>query len=213
MPPKVWLLTGTSSGLGLGRCMTEHVLKRGDIAVATLRRRQQAYRREAASDILDGGYTSPPTLGVFHASKFALEGLSESLAAEVDPEWDIKVSVSFSPSCRTPMHFDAQITVIEVGGFGTDAVGRIVIMPHHPAYMKPSSIVAATRSYIDNFGEEQMRQLGNPIKAAAIMFRLAAYPDPPLHFPLGKDSVATTRRKIALLAEETDKFESWSKGI
>ncbi|KAL4251234.1 short-chain dehydrogenases/reductases (SDR) family protein [Abortiporus biennis] len=34
--PRVWLITGASSGFGL--CMTRHVLSKGDIAIATLRR-------------------------------------------------------------------------------------------------------------------------------------------------------------------------------
>ncbi|KDQ50847.1 hypothetical protein JAAARDRAFT_62885 [Jaapia argillacea MUCL 33604] len=38
MPPKVWFITGVSSGLG--RALTEHVLKEGEIAVATLRNPQ-----------------------------------------------------------------------------------------------------------------------------------------------------------------------------
>ncbi|KAG9314926.1 hypothetical protein JVU11DRAFT_4034 [Chiua virens] len=46
--PRVWLITGASSGLG--RSLTEYILKQGDIVVATLRR----------PEVLDGLVTSYP---------------------------------------------------------------------------------------------------------------------------------------------------------
>src|ERR1700729_2972568 len=48
-----------------------------------------------------GGVNAFPTVGLYHASKWALEGFSQSLAAEVAP-------------------FGIKVTIVEPGGFATD---------------------------------------------------------------------------------------------
>ncbi|CCM06216.1 uncharacterized protein FIBRA_08461 [Fibroporia radiculosa] len=139
------------------------------------------------------GLVGGPALTIYHASKFALEGLSESIAAEIDPEWNIKV------------------TLIELGVYNTGGIDRIVVMPSHPAYTQPGSAITAFRGLLDN--RDGLRNTGDPAKAAAAMYKLTTLPNPPLHLPLGKDSVAAARSKVAQLAAETDQYESWSDGL
>lgn len=55
-----------------------------------------------------GGIAAFPTLGGYHASKWALEGLSESLAQEVAP-------------------FGIAVTLVEPGGFSTDWAGSSAV--------------------------------------------------------------------------------------
>ena len=62
-------------------------------------------RQQGAGHIVQvssiGGVTAFPQLGAYHASKFALEGMSQALAAEVAP-------------------FGIHVTIIEPGGYKTD---------------------------------------------------------------------------------------------
>src|ERR1700753_3424572 len=51
-----------------------------------------------------GGITAFPTIGIYHASKWGLEGFSQALAQEVKP-------------------FGINVTLIEPGGFSTDWAG------------------------------------------------------------------------------------------
>ena len=63
-----------------------------------------------------GGVTAFPGIGAYHASKWALEGLSQSLAQEVAA-------------------FDIRVTLVEPGGYATDWVGPSARRSdEHPAY-------------------------------------------------------------------------------
>lgn len=137
------------------------------------------------------GIEAQPTLGYYAATKFALEGLSEAIAAEVDPAWNIKV------------------TIIEPGGFRTKITSSSMqLIPAHPAYNNPDTQVVMFRQYL----ESNPVMPGDASKAAGVFHRLASYPDPPLRFPLGKDCISGVRRKTAKLLQDVDNFESWSEG-
>ncbi|GAA4987992.1 NAD(P)-dependent dehydrogenase (short-subunit alcohol dehydrogenase family) [Nonomuraea thailandensis] len=99
----VWFITGCSTGLG--RALATAVLERGLRAVVTARKQAEraAEQAEAAFGRIDvlvnnarrsghvvsvsslGGLAAFGATGYHHATKFAVEGLSESLAAEVGP--------------------------------------------------------------------------------------------------------------------------------
>jgi len=130
--------------------------------------------------------------GFYAASKFALEGLSETLAAELDPEWNIK------------------ITLIEPGWFQTEGISsNAVRLPLHPAYDKPDLLVAKVHKLLKN----SIPGGGDPAKAAEVIYRIAELPDPPMHFPLGKDSVQGVRKKGQEMVAEADLYGAWSEGL
>ncbi|KZT04685.1 NAD(P)-binding protein [Laetiporus sulphureus 93-53] len=277
-PPQVWFITGASSGFG--RCMTDIVLRNGDIAVSTLRKPEvladlaraypedrllilkldvtkpqeiQDYFAEAerkcgridvvfdnagygiigeiestpehiARELFDVdfwgavnvnkeairvfrdvnqprggkllqmssrcGVEGGPLIGFYHAAKFAFEGFSESLAAELDPEWNI------------------QITLIEPGYFYTGSVGHAVRVPLHPAYSNPALPATTLRGFIDGGPAG-----GDAMKATTMMYRLASLPLLPLQFPLGQDALETIKRKTTRLITDTSEYEAWSKGL
>ncbi|KAI0775580.1 NAD-P-binding protein [Trametes elegans] len=136
------------------------------------------------------GLTGGPAFGYYSASKFALEGLTESLAADVDPAWNIKV------------------TLIEPGAFRTSGPVNTVWPPAHPAYSNPALPSSQFRANKDNLPIK-----GDPRKAMQVVYDVAGFADPPLHLPLGKDCIAHARKRFEAFLEETKKYEYLSENL
>ena len=111
-----------------------------------------------------GGQLSYPGFSAYSGTKFALEGMSEALALEV-AEHGIKVVIVEPGSFRTSL-YDGTSASVDGGAYADS--------------------VAATRATVSaGFGE----QAGDPAKAAALILAAVAADRPPLHLPLGDDSV------------------------
>jgi NAD(P)-dependent dehydrogenase (short-subunit alcohol dehydrogenase family) len=130
-----------------------------------------------------GGF---PGWGVYCATKFAVEGLSEALAAEAAP-------------------FGVRVTVVEPGYFRTDFLSSGSL--HLPAEkLNEYALVRQSEAY----HEEQMRgnQPGDPAKAAAAIIRVVTEPEPPLHLLLGQDAhdmaTSTLRSRLDTIAQWKD---------
>lgn len=128
-----------------------------------------------------GGLKTFPGVGVYNASKFALEALGESLAQQVGP-------------------LGIKVTNIEPSGFRTDWAGR-----------SASFVDTAIDDYRATVGENLKgiqsysgRQPGDPQRAAKIMFDLVRQENPPLHLPLGKAAVKGARDKFTNLVKELE---------
>ncbi|KAH9843766.1 uncharacterized protein C8Q71DRAFT_902921 [Rhodofomes roseus] len=131
-----------------------------------------------------------PAFGFYSATK---HGVIEALAGELDPGWNVK------------------ITLIEPGAFRTGAVStNLPSVPLQGPYAKPNSMPAVVRSIIN---EENFKQLPHPTHAVAAMYKLTTIPDPPLHLPLGQQGIDIVKRKLTSMLAETDKFASWSDGM
>jgi NAD(P)-dependent dehydrogenase (short-subunit alcohol dehydrogenase family) len=131
-----------------------------------------------------GGLITLPGLGFYHASKFALEGLSETLGKEVK---DLGIHV----------------TAVEPGSFRTDWAGRSMVraprsIPDYDALMNP---IRERRQQVSG------HQLGDPKRAAAAIVKLAQADDPPAHLLLGSDAVKLVEDKLASLRAEFDKWK------
>ncbi|EIN11445.1 NAD(P)-binding protein [Punctularia strigosozonata HHB-11173 SS5] len=137
-----------------------------------------------------------PLTGPYATTKFALEGITDALRKELDPAWNIKV------------------TIIEPGMFGTrllvDGTGEP--KPIHPAYNTSTSPTKALRDMI----AANSPLLGSPqdvTKGAREIYRLAGLESPPERLPLGKDSVAAIRDKLESQLKELAAYESWSSDL
>ncbi|UOQ55469.1 oxidoreductase [Hymenobacter cellulosivorans] len=132
-----------------------------------------------------GGLKTFPGVGVYNASKFALEAIGESLAQQVAP-------------------LGIKVTNIEPSGFRTDWAGR-----------SANVVTTGIEDYQATVGENLKgiqgysgRQPGDPQRAAQIMYDLVREENPPLHLPLGKAAVKGARDKFANLVKELEAVAS-----
>jgi NAD(P)-dependent dehydrogenase (short-subunit alcohol dehydrogenase family) len=135
-----------------------------------------------------GGQLAPPGFGAYCSAKFALEAISESLAAEVAP-LGIRVLIVEPGAFRT-----------EFGGGRMHRSGRL-IDDYTPT-------VGPTRAAVDGMDGTQP---GDPDRAAAAILELLNAPDAPLRLALGNDAVDNIRAKHAQLAADLREWEELSR--
>jgi NAD(P)-dependent dehydrogenase (short-subunit alcohol dehydrogenase family) len=136
-----------------------------------------------------GGIITMPGLSLYHGSKFALEGISESLAKEVKG-------------------LGIAVTAVEPGAFRTDWAGRSMV--------RAERTIADYDTVFDPIRERRRNingnQPGDPAKAAQAMLKLVASDNPPMHLPLGNDAVQMIRDKLESLGSEIAAWEAISRG-
>ncbi|WP_328616293.1 oxidoreductase [Amycolatopsis sp. NBC_00355] len=134
-----------------------------------------------------GGQLSMPGFGAYCAAKFALEGLSEALAAEVAP-------------------FGVRVLIVEPGAFRTEfGGGRMHRSRTIDAYAVSTS---GTRGAVE---EMDGTQPGDPVKAAAAIVRAVDSEDAPLRLALGADAVEAIRGHHESLAADLAAWEDVSR--
>ena len=133
------------------------------------------------------GFRSNPGLGLYNASKFALEGFSEALALEVAP-LGIKVLLVEPGPFRTKW----------AGGGSRDVAQQIA--DYAPTAHAMAKII---HGYDGN-------QPGDPVKGAKLMIEALFSATPPLRLPLGKSAIDRMKGKIADLSKEIAAWEAES---
>jgi NAD(P)-dependent dehydrogenase (short-subunit alcohol dehydrogenase family) len=150
-----------------------------------------AMRERRAGHIVNvtsvGGFVGNPSSAYYAATKFALEGLSESLTRET-AELGIKV------------------TAVEPGPFRTDWAGRSLKQTSHPIE-DYASIAGKRRTQVV---ERSGRQPGNPARAAEAIIAAVQADVPPHHLVLGSAGLEMVRGKLARVAADLDMWESTS---
>ncbi len=141
-------------------------------------------RRQRSGHIINlssvGGYTGYPGWGVYGATKFAVEGISEALAAEVAP-------------------LGIKVTVVEPGFFRTDFLDDTSLSRAAQQIEDYRETVGRTRAHAADVNHGQR---GDPAKLARAFIALANAPKPPLRLPLGSDTIERIEAKNAFVAEE-----------
>jgi NAD(P)-dependent dehydrogenase (short-subunit alcohol dehydrogenase family) len=130
-----------------------------------------------------GGRVTAPGYSAYCAAKFALEALSEAVAAEVAP-------------------FGVRVLIVEPGSFRTDLLGRSLRAAG--PMEEYASTVGATRAYIE---DQDGRQPGDPAKAAEAIIDALEAEEPPLRLVLGADAVEAIRAKDDALRAELARWE------
>ncbi|KAH8832371.1 hypothetical protein DL96DRAFT_1458619 [Flagelloscypha sp. PMI_526] len=280
MSPKVWLITGTSSGLG--RAAAEYVLSKGQIVVATARNPESlsdlksiypstrllimkfnvinkddvknafssAIEHFGRVDVVysNSGYavvgelegvpekdaqaifnvnmwgavnvaleairvfrevnkpsggrllvasslqavTAMGGMGYYSSSKFAIDGFHEALSKELDPSWNIK------------------ITLLEIGSFSTSAVGNATFSKRHPAYEN-----TAIAEFCKLMADETFifRIAKHTSKAAQVFFDIAEDENAPLRVPVGLDAIGTLRERAIEIETSAKYAERWNSVV
>ncbi|SAL35111.1 Short-chain dehydrogenase/reductase SDR [Caballeronia sordidicola] len=132
-----------------------------------------------------GGITSFAATGYYHGTKYAVEGISESLAIEVKP-------------------LGIDVLIVEPGPFRTNWAG--------PSIKQSATRIDA---YADTAGERRKQtearsgnQAGDPVRAAQAIIDAALSDTPPLRLLLGKAALELARKKVDLLKHD---FDTWEK--
>jgi len=126
------------------------------------------------------GVVTLPVLGVYNASKFAVEGLSETLATEVKG-------------------FGINVTLVEPNGFATDWSGASAIH---------TTPIAAYEPVKTAFFEAASGDIwGNPDATANAILQLVDEKNPPLRLFLGKIAYPMTKE---IYAERLASWEKWN---
>ena len=131
-----------------------------------------------------GGLRSFPGVGFYNATKYAVDGLSESLAKEV-------------------AHLGIKVTIVCPSGFRTDWAGR-------SANETPSRIPDYDTTAAKNMSDIRNvsgKQAGDPVKAAKAMIQVVETENPPLRLLLGKAALKGARIKLQELSTD---FETWA---
>ncbi|SDM18835.1 Short-chain dehydrogenase [Nonomuraea maritima] len=131
------------------------------------------------------GFEGEPGVSMYSASKFAVAGISEALAVELEP-------------------FGIQSMVVEPGVFRTDfldasslstAVERIPAYDGTPAH--------TTLDWIDTANHTQ---LGDPVKGAALIYEVTGQDRLPGHLALGRDAI---ERQLVKIRSIQDDLAAW----
>jgi len=136
-----------------------------------------------------GGLVAFPAIGFYNATKFAVDGYSESLSKEVS-------------------HLGIKVTVIAPSGFRTDWAGRsannskIVIADYAPT-------AGANKTNIRNYSGNQP---GDPARAAKAIVKVVETENPPLRLLLGAAALKGARAKLEMLKKDFDTWEETTVG-
>lgn len=131
-----------------------------------------------------GGLVGFPAVGFYNATKFAVDGLSESLAKETAP-------------------LGIKVTIVAPSGFRTDWAGRsannskIIIEDYATTAGQNKNNI---RGYSGN-------QPGDPVRAAKAIIKAVEAENPPLRLLLGVAALNGARNKLKELQKDFDAWE------
>jgi len=132
------------------------------------------------------GSSGIPSFGIYCASKFAVEGLSESLAGEVAP-------------------FGIRVTIVEPGGFRTEFSGGSIGSAQRVMAEYAETPAGKVR---EMFAGYHGHEPGDPAKAADAILRVVDAAHPPLRLVLGLDALTMLRRRMASVIKD---YDDWAE--
>jgi NAD(P)-dependent dehydrogenase (short-subunit alcohol dehydrogenase family) len=130
------------------------------------------------------GLASSPGLGLYNASKFALEGFSEALYLELAP-------------------LGIKVTIVEPGPFRTKWAGGSMKFTEQsiPDYVQTAGKVKTMLANISG------NQPGDPVRGAQAILKVIDAENPPLRLLLGKSAIDRAKGKVEWLKKDIEAWE------
>jgi len=137
------------------------------------------------------GLVPLPLMGYYVASKHALEGVTEVFSRELDPAWNIRVSL------------------LEFGGFHTAATKSMVLFPAHTSYANPALPSVVMRKVASEWEAQ-----GDPDKAIKFIYDFADGTDQlPIRLAVGLDAIGMIKEKVKVLHDDLENAEKVHKDV
>ncbi len=133
------------------------------------------------------GFIGFPGSGYYAASKHAVEGFSDALAAETAP-------------------LGIKVTCVEPGPFRTDWAGRS--LKQTPNRIEDYAETAGAR--MKSTASISGKQAGDPVRAGEAMIRVVESAEPPRHLVLGKVAYEGVTAKLKERLHQIERFEQES---
>ncbi len=130
-----------------------------------------------------GGLVARAGSGIYGATKFAVEGISEALSHELKP-------------------LGIAVTAVEPGPFRTDFSGRSIRQATAVLADYEATAGAWRRSLLASHGTQK----GDPDKAVQVIMQAVDSPKPPLHLVLGSQAMSRAAEKCLALLQD---IETW----
>lgn len=150
----------------------------------TLRQQQSGHVLNLSSV---GGFVSFGATGIYCATKFAVEALSEALSQEVAA-------------------MGIKVTIVEPGAFRTDFNGRSLAKPDQLM----DEYAPVSGAFLQWLEDMDGKQPGDPDKAAIAMIQAVESDHPPLRLALGADAVGAIEEKLKSVQAELDMWKEVS---
>lgn len=131
------------------------------------------------------GIRSAAGLGIYNASKYALEGYSEALYHECKP-------------------LNINVILVEPGPFRTEFAGTSARV----AEKEIEDYKETAGAFKQLMHERNGTQIGDPVKGSQKIIKAVNHPTPPLRLPLGKIALDGIRAKMEWINSETTAWES-----
>ncbi len=162
--------------------------------LTTIREVLPSMRKQRSGHIINvtsiAGRIGSQGLGIYNASKFALEGAGEALAAEVKP-------------------LGIKVTNVEPGPFRTEWAGSSATYDNTKIDDYDETVGERIRSLQALSGN----QPGDPKKAAEAIYKLNLLEEPPVHLPMGKIAYQVFENVLNNLKDELKQHEDLGKEL
>jgi NADP-dependent 3-hydroxy acid dehydrogenase YdfG len=135
------------------------------------------------------GFSAALACGIYSSTKFAVEGVSEALYAELLP-------------------LGIHVTVVEPGGFRTEFLREQSIVNAEASISDYAGSVGMIRGLFRD--SKNIPLPGDPSKLAQAVLHLASSDNPPLRLPLGTDALQRMMEKNAFVEKKTGQWRTFA---
>ena len=149
-------------------------------------------RKSAAARVVNisslGGFAASAGWGIYNATKFALEGLSEALAIE-------------------GASFGLRVVIVEPGAFRTGFLTASSMRRARRMIDQYTATVGRTRTVAE---QRNGQQRGDPVAAARVIVNAVLLAEPPLRLVLGADAIERVETKLESVRRDVEAWRAQS---